>query len=93
MNAIRTLGESKESVINKRADFLQLFRQAPIPDNELLNNLGLYLNRQTLSRILFMHDLYQKVIGVRSPRSARPKSLCHPQESCSIHSVPNIVVE
>ncbi len=64
MNAIRTLGGSKESEIKNRADFLQLFRQTPIPDNELLNNLGLYLSRQTLSRILFMHDLYQKFIGV-----------------------------
>lgn len=64
MNTIKTLVGSKESEINNRSDFLQLFKQAPIPDSELLANLGLYLSRQTLSRILFMHDLYQKIIGV-----------------------------
>lgn len=64
MNAIKTLVGSRESEIKNRTDFLQLFRQAPIPDNELLSNLGLYLSRQTLSRILFMHELYQKIIDV-----------------------------
>lgn len=64
MNAIRTLGGSRESEIKNRGDFLQLLKQTPIPDNELLSNLGLFLSRQTLSRILFMHDLYQKIIGV-----------------------------
>lgn len=64
MNAIKTLVGSRASEIKNRTDFLQLFRQAPIPDNELLSNLGLYLSRQTLSRILFMHELYQKIIDV-----------------------------
>lgn len=64
MNAIKTLAGSRESEIKNRTDFLQLFRQSPIPDNELLSNLGLYLSRQTLSRILFMHELYQKIIDV-----------------------------
>jgi hypothetical protein len=64
MNSIRTLGGSKESEIKNRADFMRLFKESPIPENELLTNLGLYLSRQTLSRILFVHDLYQKIIDV-----------------------------
>lgn len=48
----------------RRKEFLSLFRQCPIPDNEILHNLGLFLNRQTLSRILFFHDLYKKILDV-----------------------------
>lgn len=64
MKEIKTLGGSKPSEISGRAEFLQLLKHSPIPDGELLSNLGLYLNRQTLSRILFMHELYQKIISV-----------------------------
>jgi hypothetical protein len=64
MSEFRVIGQSSENEYKKRLDFLQLFKQTPIPDNELLNSLGLYLNRQNLSRILFMHNLYQKIIDV-----------------------------
>lgn len=40
-------------------------RNSPIPDNELMRNLGLYMNRQLLSRILFMRELYEKIISVQ----------------------------
>jgi hypothetical protein len=40
------------------------FVACPIPEDELFMNLGLFLNRQSLSRILFMHELYQKIINV-----------------------------
>jgi hypothetical protein len=42
-----------------------LFSDTPIPDDELLGNLGLYLNRQTLTRMLFMRDMYEKSVNVR----------------------------
>jgi len=47
-----------------RSRFYELFRQSPIPENEVLANLGLFIKRQDLSRILFMNELYQKIIGV-----------------------------
>ena len=47
-----------------RRDFVELFKRTPIPDDELLAQLGLYLNRQTLSRILFLHELYSKIVDV-----------------------------
>lgn len=47
-----------------RQAFLEVFRRAPIPDDELLGQLGLFLNRQTLSRILFMDELYRRVVRV-----------------------------
>lgn len=54
---------SQDEKIN-RAEMLELFKQNPIPDDMLLRNLGLFINRQALSRILFMHELYQKQLTV-----------------------------
>ncbi len=50
--------------ITARERFFEIFRKCPIPPNELLSNLGLFMNRQTLSRIVFMHELYQKIIPI-----------------------------
>jgi hypothetical protein len=49
---------------DRRATFMQQFTESPIPDSELLQNLGLYINRPALSRVLFMHELYQKIVDV-----------------------------
>ncbi|MBK8416993.1 MAG: hypothetical protein IPL22_22240 [Bacteroidetes bacterium] len=49
--------------ISQREHFLQLFKQTPIPEEEIQLNLGLYINRQNLSRIIFMHELYKKIIN------------------------------
>jgi hypothetical protein len=50
--------------VNTREAFFEKFKNAPIPDNELLTNLGLFISRQTLSRILYMQELYSKIISV-----------------------------
>ena len=55
---------TSESKQENRKDFLKTFKSSPIPDDELLSNLGLYINRQKLSRILFMHEMYKKIIDV-----------------------------
>jgi len=55
---------SNDNEIELRKKFLENFRNCTIPDNEILTNLGLFINRQSLSRILFMHELYQKIINV-----------------------------
>jgi len=64
MEEIRVLGASSQEEKENRNYFYSLFKNNPIPENEALSNLGLFLNRQTLSRILFMHELYQKIIDV-----------------------------
>jgi hypothetical protein len=64
MTHIKVLGGSTQAEIDNRKRFLELLKSTPIPDDELLGNLGLFLSRQTLSRILFMHELYQKIINV-----------------------------
>lgn len=55
---------SSDAELDLRRQFLEDFRNCPIPDRELLANLGLFLNRQTLSRILYMHELYRRIIDV-----------------------------
>lgn len=38
--------------------------QSPIPPEELLRNLGLFMNRQVWADYLYMHELYKKIINV-----------------------------
>ncbi len=42
--------------------FTELLRQTPIPDEELLANLGLYLSSKSLSRVLFFHEIYRRIL-------------------------------
>jgi hypothetical protein len=58
----KVLGGSTQEEVQRRMDFLDLMKANPLPENELMDNLGLFLKRQTLSRILFLHELYQKII-------------------------------
>jgi hypothetical protein len=48
----------------RRGDFVDVLKNCPIPDKELLSNLELFLRRQALSRILFVQEVYQKIISV-----------------------------
>ena len=61
---IRVIRQSSEKENDYRKSFLKLFKECPLPEDELLYNLGLFINRQTLSRILFFHDLYRKIINI-----------------------------
>lgn len=38
------------------------FKATPIPDDELLPNLGLFLTSKNLSRILFFYEIYKKIV-------------------------------
>ena len=44
-------------------DLSLILRDIPIPNEELLKNLGLFLNPATLGRILFINFLYEKIIS------------------------------
>lgn len=62
-NQINVLTASSEKEIASRKTLVKYLKNTPIPDEELLSNLGLYLNRQTLSRIMFMNELYKKIVN------------------------------
>ncbi|QMN55290.1 crotonobetainyl-CoA--carnitine CoA-transferase [Citrobacter freundii] len=61
---IRTLIGSTSSEVDHEINLAKQLRASRIPNNELLNNIGLYITRQTLSRINFMQDLYKKIVPV-----------------------------
>jgi hypothetical protein len=58
-----TYESTEESSI--REEFVKTFKQCPIPNTEILANLGLFLNSKNLSRILFVNHLYQQIIDVQ----------------------------
>lgn len=47
---------------NAQARFAESLKSSPIPDDELLANLGLYLSSKNLSRLLFFYEIYQKIL-------------------------------
>jgi len=63
-NDFNVIMKSSDKEIVNRKTFLEMLKTCPIPDDEILSNLGLFINRQTLSRMLFMHNLYKKIINV-----------------------------
>ena len=61
---IDAASNASERELAIRAQLVHYFRECPIPDNELLANLALFTNRQSLSQILFVNELYQQIVGV-----------------------------
>lgn len=55
-----TTDEEKE----RRSKIAGLLRKYPIPDEELLDNLALFINSKYLARMKFMDHLYRKIINV-----------------------------
>ncbi len=47
-----------------RNSFVKHFKKCPIPDEQMLQNLGLFLTSKNLSRILFINHLYQQILDV-----------------------------
>ena len=54
---------SSQSEKELQRKFVELFRQAPLPDDEILPNLGLFLSSKALSRVLFFYEIYKKIIN------------------------------
>lgn len=48
-----------------RSSFVKHFKECPIPDRDILQNLGLFLSSKNLSRILFMNHIYQQVVDLQ----------------------------
>lgn len=61
--SILTFGPPGEQ--ERRARFAELVRHSPLPDPELMMNVGLYLTPQTLSRVLYMDFLYRQILDVQ----------------------------
>jgi hypothetical protein len=60
--AIKTYASDNER--EQRAGLLRLLQEAPIPGDQLLSNLGLFLESKNLARILFMDHLFKQIVDV-----------------------------
>ena len=50
---------------SRRTQAARMLRECPIPDAELLENVGLFLNSKTLARLKFMDFIYQQIVEVQ----------------------------
>jgi hypothetical protein len=61
--SIKTYSSPQE--IDARQDLSELLRGCPIPQDQLLANLGLFLTSKDLARILFMDFLFRQIVDVQ----------------------------
>jgi hypothetical protein len=61
---LRFVNRSSSSEIALRNELAQLFKNCPIPEDEIQSNLGLFINRQSMARFLWIHELYKNIISV-----------------------------
>ncbi|NLF24109.1 MAG: crotonobetainyl-CoA--carnitine CoA-transferase, partial [Deltaproteobacteria bacterium] len=57
-----TVTHSSVSEKGLQQELLELLKNTPINDDELLANLGLYLTTKSLARIIFFYELYKKLV-------------------------------
>lgn len=55
---------ASEAQIKHREILYRLFRERPMPDDQLLINLGLYMRSVALVKILFLNELYQLILDL-----------------------------
>ena len=58
-DAIILSSSDEKNVLKQYVEFL---KAAPLPDDELLPNLGLFFTSKNLSRILFFYEIYKKIV-------------------------------
>jgi hypothetical protein len=59
-DAIVLSSQSEKDVQRRLA---QLLKDNPMPEDEVLANLGLFLTSKTLSRVLFFHEIYKMILN------------------------------
>ena len=57
---LRFVNRSSSAEIALRNELTQLFKNCPIPEDEIQSNLGLFINRQSMARFLWIHELYRE---------------------------------
>ena len=55
------VARGSEREVKAREAILELFKGTPIPDDELLVNLGAYLRSTQIAKILYLNELYQLI--------------------------------
>lgn len=55
--------KSSEAQVRQREVLYRLFRERPMPDDQLLLSLGLYMRSSALAKILFVNELYELILN------------------------------
>jgi len=55
---------ASDSEDEARTTMVKLLKECPIPDKDLLQNIGLFINSKNMARILFMNHIYQLQLRV-----------------------------
>lgn len=63
-NELGTKSSASNEYAATRMQLAAQLRNSAIPDAELTANLGLYIERMHLSRILLMHQLYKQIVDI-----------------------------
>ena len=62
--AYKLQSRSSEGQISARQTLTRLFESSPIPTEEMLQNLGLFIRSGVFSRFLFLDELYRQIVAV-----------------------------
>jgi hypothetical protein len=60
--SIGTFQSSEELAASRQ--LAATLKNSPVPDREIIAHLGLYLDRSALAHILFIHELYTRILNV-----------------------------
>jgi hypothetical protein len=60
MTNIRISTRSSVQEQESRNNFYNLYKKNPLPENEVLANIGLFLKRQELTKLLFFNEVYSR---------------------------------
>jgi len=63
-NPLGTKFNASENERSMRKNLQQLFKVCPVVEDELFMNLPLFMNRQNISHVLYMNELYQQAYQV-----------------------------
>jgi hypothetical protein len=61
----KIVSKSSPEELAEKNKFYELFKNTPLPEDQLLDNLSLFLRQQSLARILMMDDLYKKILDLQ----------------------------
>ena len=55
--------KSSDEKISEREILYKLFNERPLPDDQLMLSLGLYIRSSVLAKILFVNELYEQIVN------------------------------
>ncbi len=56
--------KASDEAVKNRERLYELFRSRPMPDDQLMITLGLYMRSSALAKILFVNELYELIVNV-----------------------------